>query len=190
MPAVTWASVGNAPTTGLSVPTRPTRANKRRDRLLPLATNQPDRALGFEDDVWGRRAAQPQRHAWSDAQPVRLVDKTVPAKAPEGKAVACDGLDVPTANPRLWRFVLGRPVSAVTCTFRAWLAGYFTAPGKRALWLLWDKASWHVSQAVQAWIKAHTHQAKPAGGWRVIRGTRSGALHGGPHTEGLCLLSV
>ena len=73
---------------------------------------------------------------------------------------------MPTAHQLGWRFVLGRPVRLVTRTFLAWLAVYFRAQGKRALWLIWDKASWHVSHAVQAWINAHNRKAKPAGGCR------------------------
>jgi hypothetical protein len=96
------------------------------------------------------------------------VEKTVPAKDQEGKAVACDGLYVPTAHHRLLRFVRGRPVSVVTCAFLAWLASYFTAQGKRALVLIWDHASWHVSQTVQAWITAHNRHAKHEGGCRMI----------------------
>lgn len=133
-----------------------------------MAANHPDLALGFEDEVWWSREAQPQMHAWSDDQPLHLVEKTVPAKDPEGKAVACYGLYVPTANQMLWRFVRGRPVSMVTCAFLAWLAVYFAAQGKRALLLIWDNASWHGSQVVQEWIKAHNRKAKQAGGCRCL----------------------
>ena len=133
-----------------------------------MAANHQDMALGFEDDVWWSREAQPHRHAWSDGKPVRLVEKTVPAKDPEGKAMACDGLYVPTAHHMLLRFVQGRPVSAVTCAFLAWLATYFTAQGQRALWLIWDNASWHVSQTVRAWINAHHRQAKQEGSCRFM----------------------
>ena len=94
-----------------------------------MAANHPDLVLGFEDDVWWSREAQPQMHAWSDDKPVRLVEKTVPAKDPEGKAVAGYGLYVPTANHMLWRFVQGRPVSVVTCAFLAWLASYLSPRG-------------------------------------------------------------
>jgi DDE superfamily endonuclease len=68
----------------------------------------------------------------------------------------------------LLRFVRGRPVSGGTCAFLAWLATYFTAQGKRALVLIWDKASWHVSQAVPEWIIAPNRHAKQEGGGRVI----------------------
>ena len=56
-----------------------------------MAANHPDSALGCEDEVWWSREAQPQMPAWSDAKPVRLVAKTVPAQDAEGQAVACDG---------------------------------------------------------------------------------------------------
>jgi hypothetical protein len=60
------------------------------------------------------------------------MEKTVSAKDPGGKAVACDGLCVPTTHHMLWRLVQGRPVSVVTCAFLAWLAPSFAAQGKRA----------------------------------------------------------
>ena len=37
-----------------------------------MAAKHPDLVLGFEDDVWWSRAAQPARQAWSDDKPVRL----------------------------------------------------------------------------------------------------------------------
>jgi hypothetical protein len=133
-----------------------------------MAANQPDLVLGFEDAGWWSREAQPQMHAWSAGKPVRLVEKTVPAKAPEGKALACYGRYVPTANQMLLCVVRGRPISVVTGVFLAWLAMYFTAQGKRALVLIWDNASWHVRQAGQAWIKGHNRQATPEGGCRLM----------------------
>jgi hypothetical protein len=133
-----------------------------------MATHHPDIALGFEDEVWWSREAQPQMHAWSDDRPVRLVEKTVPAKGPEGKALACYGRYVLTTHHMLLRWVQGRPLSVVTCAFLAWLATYFTAQGTRALVLIWDNASWHVSQTVREWLKAHNRHAKQAGGCRFI----------------------
>jgi hypothetical protein len=70
-----------------------------------MAANLPDMVLGFEDEVWWSREAQLQREAWSDDEPVRLVDKTIPVKDPEGKAMACWGLYVPTVSQLLWHFV-------------------------------------------------------------------------------------
>ena len=133
-----------------------------------MAATPPVRGLGCEADVWGSRAAQPHLHAWSDDKPLRLGAKAGPAKAPEGQAVAWDGFDRPPVHPMLWRVVRGRPVSVVTCAFRAWLVTALTAQGQRARVLIWDTASWHVRQAVQEWINAHNRTAKHAGGCRLM----------------------
>ena len=64
-------------------------------------------------------------------------------------------------HEEVWlRFVEGRPVSAITTAFLAWSCRQLTAQGKRALLLIWDNASWHRSQAVRTWIRAHNHQGK------------------------------
>ena len=132
-----------------------------------MAATPPDIVLGFEDEVWWSREAQPQMHAWSDDKPIHLVERTAPAKDPEGKA-ACYGLYMPTINQMVLGFVQGRPVSVVTCAFLAWLALYFSAYGKRGLVLIWDNASSHVSQAVQAWIHTHNRHAKHEGCCRLL----------------------
>jgi len=66
------------------------------------------------------------------------------------------------------RFVEGRPVSQVTEEFRAWICEAPAKEGKRALLLIWDNASWHVSQRVRTWIGAHNRQAKKDGGVRIV----------------------
>ena len=68
----------------------------------------------------------------------------------------------------LLRFVDGRPVRTVTTQFLGWLTARLAAAGKAALLLVWDKASWHVSQAVRAWLKAHNRRVKREGGCRVV----------------------
>jgi hypothetical protein len=65
MPSSAWASIGHAPSPGWSVPTRPLSAKNRRYWLLQMAVNPSARVLGWEDDVWWSRAAQPQRPAAS-----------------------------------------------------------------------------------------------------------------------------
>jgi len=51
-------------------------------------------------------------------------------------------------------------VSALTTQFLAWCCARLAAQGKTALLLVWDNASWHVSQAVRAWIHAHNRAVK------------------------------
>ena len=66
------------------------------------------------------------------------------------------------------RFCDGRPVSAITEDFLAWVCARLAAEGKQALLLVWDNASWHISKRVRAWIKAHNRRAKREGGVRVV----------------------
>lgn len=68
----------------------------------------------------------------------------------------------------LLRFVAGRPVSQVTEDFLGWVCDRLAAEGKTALLLVWDNASWHISQRVRTWIKAHNRQAKQTGGVRIV----------------------
>ena len=42
------------------------------------------------------------------------------------------------------------------------------AAAKTALPMVWDNASWHVSHAVRAWLKAHNRRTKREGGCRVV----------------------
>jgi hypothetical protein len=65
------------------------------------------------------------------------------------------------------RFVDGRPVSPVTRAFLAWAAEQLAAEGVRVLALIWDNASWHISQEVRTWIKQHNRRIKAAGCWSV-----------------------
>jgi hypothetical protein len=136
--------------------------------LIRLADSNPDIVLGFEDEAWWSRERQPALHAWSDQAPLQQVEQHVPKDDPDGKAIAGYGLYVPALNQMQVRFVQGRPLSGSTCAFLAWLLSTFTAQGKRALFLIWDNASWHLSHQVQDWITAHNRQAKGAGGCRLI----------------------
>ena len=46
---------------------------KRRDRLIRLACDHPTWALGFADEVWWSRLAQPDQHGWvASDQGIRL----------------------------------------------------------------------------------------------------------------------
>ena len=148
-----------------------------RDRLIRLAATHPTWALGFEDEVWWSRLARPALHSWAEPdRPLRLVDLTVAQADPDPKALACYGLLVRWAEPaggwheEAWlRFVAGRPVSGLTIPYLAWCCTKLATAGKEALLLIWDNASWHVSQAVRTWIRAHNRQVKRSGrGVRII----------------------
>jgi transposase len=122
-------------------------------------------ALGFGDEVWWSRLAQPNQHCWTEAEAVpKLQELTSPTDDPDPKALACYGLLLRSGRQQadqMWlRFVAGRPVSAVTIDFLAWCSAQLAAQGFTALLLIWDNASWHRSQAVRHWIRQHNQQVK------------------------------
>lgn len=121
--------------------------------------------VGFEDETWWSRVAQPNLHTFRPADaPLQLEAQTIPTDDPDPKALACYGLRLRHAAPTpdtLWlRFVDGRPVSAITTQFLAWCSARLAAQGKTALLLVWDNAPWHVSKAVRRWVRAHNQQVK------------------------------
>jgi hypothetical protein len=124
--------------------------------------------VGFADETWWSRLAQPALHSWTAGQPLRLVEQVCPKGDPDPKALCCYGLLRPDRNEVWLRFVDGRPVSHVTTAFLAWVCERLAREHKRVLVLIWDNASWHLSQAVRHWIRAHNQQAKQAGGIRLL----------------------
>lgn len=114
-------------------------------------------------------------HAWAD-RPLRLVEQDVPKGDPDPKALACFGLlvrwvtDQGYSHEQTWlRFVDGRPVSGITIAFLEWSCHKLLALGKKALLLVWDNASWHVSAQVRQWIAKHNQRVKQYGkGVRIV----------------------
>jgi hypothetical protein len=59
---------------------------------MALALGPPEWGLGFQAEGWGSRRAPPQRHTWTDAKPLPMIQNEPGRHAPEPKAVACYGL--------------------------------------------------------------------------------------------------
>jgi transposase len=131
--------------------------------------------LGFQDETWWSRLAQPELHTFSGAEaPLELEEKQRAKDDAEPKALACYGVllrGASRADDRVWlRFVDGHPVSALTCQFLASISAKLAAEGKRAWLLIWDNASWHGSKEVRHWVRQHNHQvkAKQVSGVRIV----------------------
>ena len=113
--------------------------------------------------------AQPALHAWAAGERLRLSLYAADRTDPDPKALACYGLWLPARERMLLRFVDGRPVSAVTCAFLAWVAERLAAEGVRLLALIWDNASWHISREVRDWTRMHNRGVKRTGqGCRLL----------------------
>jgi transposase len=120
--------------------------------------------LGWQDETWWTRLAQPDLSAWSGGEPLRLL----PNERGGGReALACYGLLRADTGAMLLRFVQGRPVSQVTEDFLAWLCALFAAEGKKVFVLVWDNAAWHVSRRVRRWLGAHNRRVKREGGCKL-----------------------
>ena len=130
--------------------------------------------MGWGDEVWWSRLAQPALHSWTpDDEPLRLHEITLPRPEQVPKALACYGLlvrHVPTQPEQmLLRFVERRPVSRETTAFLAWCSAQLAAQGVDAVLLIWDNASWHISQEVRTWLRQHNRRVKQTGqGVRIV----------------------
>ena len=138
-----------------------------RDRLIRLAAGHPDWVLGFLDECWWSRLSQPSLHSWAE-EPLRLVEKSRDKHDPDPAALACYGLLRADTDQILLRFVEGRPVSEVTVAFLEWVCQELEAESKRALLLVWDNASWHISRRVRDWISQHNAVVRREGGTRIL----------------------
>jgi DDE superfamily endonuclease len=112
--------------------------------------------VGYADEGWWSRVAQPKMQSWSEAgQPLRLQELQVSKEDPDPKALSCYGLLEPESKTIRLRFVDGGPVSHVTTAFLEWLCQQLQQQGQRVLVLIWDHASWHVSKEVRSWLQQH-----------------------------------
>jgi len=142
---------------------------KQRDRLIRLCDNHADWVLGFMDEVWWSRLAQPQLKSWTEDKPLRRLAKEKRKTDTDPKALCCYGLLRADLEQILLRFVDGRPVSHVTIAFLAGVCGRLMQQGKKVLVLVLDNASWHISQEVRQWIRSHNARVKRDRGVRILK---------------------
>jgi hypothetical protein len=144
------------------------REKRRRDRLMHRAAQHPDGVLGFIDETWWSRLAQPAMHTWTEGKPRHLPARMAAKGDPDPKARCGDGM-LRTAREQIWRrFVEARPVSHVTTAFLRWLCQRLGVEQKKTLVLIWDNASWLVSREVRTWIQVHNQRVKRKGGVRLL----------------------
>lgn len=138
-----------------------------RDRLIAEAARRPDWVVGFQDETWWTRLAQPGLFAWAPEDPLRLVGNARDPKGGGPEAVACYGVLRHDTGGMMLRFCDGRPVSATTEEYLGWVCERLAAEGKRVFVLVWDNAAWHVSRRVADWIAAHNRRVRRHGGCRI-----------------------
>jgi transposase len=140
---------------------------------MRLAQAHPDWVIGFEDEVWWSRLAQPEQHRWvAEGERTRLQELERAKDDKQAKALACYGVllrQVAQQDRMMLRFVEGRPVSDVTIDFLAWCSERLAQQGVTAWLLIWDNASWHKSEKVRSWLREHNRRVKATGkGVRIV----------------------
>jgi hypothetical protein len=138
-----------------------------RDRLIAEAARRSDWVLGFQDECWWTRLAQPDLHAWTAGDPLRLEANPRDPKGGGPEALACYGVLRADTGGMMLRFCDGRPVSATTEDFLGWVCRELAAEGKKVFVLVWDNAAWHVSRRVRDWIDGHNRRVRREGGCRI-----------------------
>ena len=93
------------------------RKKTRRDSLIRLVLAHPTWALGFLDEVWWSRLAQPDQHRWVQEDDLtRLQELELSKEDTDPKALACYGVLLrrrcQPADQMVLRFVDGRPGSS------------------------------------------------------------------------------
>lgn len=108
--------------------------------MIAEAAKHPDWVLGFQDECWWSRLAQPSVFSWTGADPLRL---SPPPKIKGDGPAALAGYGVlrQDTGGMMLRFVDGRPVSQVTEDFLAWVCQTLAAEGKKVVVLVWDNAA-------------------------------------------------
>jgi len=145
-----------------------TRKKAARDRLIRLSASHPEWVLGFEDEVWWSRVAQPALRAWTDGPPMKVQLLTSDPSDPDPDAIACYGFLRHDTHQVMLRFVEGRPLGEVTVQFLTWLCGSIAQEGKRVLVVIWDEPSWHTADIVVQWVKEQNRRAERGEGVRVV----------------------
>ncbi len=137
--------------------------------MIRLAGLDRQIVLGYLDEVWWSRFSQPKVRTWEYDKPLRMVQREAAKDDKEPKAIACYGLLRKDTEQVQVRFLEERPISEITISFLQWIVEELEKEGKKALFLIWDNASWHKSKKVCQWIKENNRTAKKSGGVRIIR---------------------
>jgi transposase len=140
----------------------------RRDRLIRLAVQHPDWVLGFEDEVWWSRIAQPGVRIWTDGPPAKVQLLQSDRNDPDPDAICCYGFLRNDTHKVKLRFVDGRPLANITIQFLEWLCWEVDRERKKVLIVVWDDASWHTAGVVPDWARDYNRVAKRKGMVRLV----------------------
>jgi hypothetical protein len=130
----------------------------------------PNWALGFLDEVWWNRLAQPAHYRWGDEDDVTRLQELEQRLAWYGVLLRRRPHH---ADHLFLRCVDGRPVSAVTIDVLTACCEELARHAVPVLVLIWDTISWHKSLAIRTWMRSHNQTGKQTGkGVRLLPSKR------------------
>lgn len=136
--------------------------------MKALAADKDDWLLVDQDESWFSRFAHPSLYSWVECgNELRLVERQAKKGEPQ-KAIACYGAQELVSQERYLFFAEGQPDTATTIEFLERLLALAAHKAKRVLAIIWDRASWHKSHELFAWIRQHNRKAKQQGGVRLL----------------------
>lgn len=113
-----------------------------------------------QDECWFSRFSQPNLHSWASAdKQSRLVQRT-PSSDELDKALACFGAVCQKTGRKYFYFCPGQPNTDKVILLLKRLLAVARDQGKQVLLIFWDRASWHKSQPLRQWVRAHNRHAK------------------------------
>lgn len=127
------------------------------------AQQRPDWLLVEEDECWFSRFAQPQAHAWAEADDELHLIQRAPKRGEAEQALACFGAVRHDNAGVLLSFSAGQPNSLQTWWFLVGLLAVARQAGTKVLVVIWDNASWHTSADIRQWTRAYNRAAKAVG---------------------------
>jgi len=136
--------------------------------LKAQARQHPDWLLFDEDECWFSRFAQPTAHAWAlPGDAVQLVQRE-PKRGEKEPALACFGARRQDSEQVYLYFSPGQPNSEHQWVFIIALLAIARQAGTSVVVIIWDNASWHLSQRLRQWIRAYNRAAKATGEPRLL----------------------
>jgi DDE superfamily endonuclease len=136
--------------------------------LKAQAHQRPDWLLVEEDECWFSRFAQPQAHAWAEADDALRLVQREPKRGDGEQALACFGAVRHDTHEVRLSFRAGQPNSLQTWWFVIGLLAEARRAGKKVLVVIWDNATWHKSADLRQWTRAYNRAAKVAGEPRLL----------------------
>ena len=121
-----------------------------------------------EDECWFSRFAQPTAHAWAlPGEALHLVQREAKRDDKE-KALACFGARRQDNEQVYLYFSPGQPNSEHMWVFIMALLEVARQESKSVVVMIWDNASWHISNRIRLWSRAYNRAAKAAGEPRLL----------------------